>query len=93
MSEQTKAPKPAAPPKGGPAKGKDKKGAPAGAVDAAPKVREGAPRLQTYYVNTIRARLAKHGAQFEEATPIPGWRRCYVFDPFGNKIELDEIPR
>jgi catechol 2,3-dioxygenase-like lactoylglutathione lyase family enzyme len=32
------------------------------------------------------------GARFEEATPIPGWRRCYVFDPFGNKIELDEIP-
>jgi len=29
---------------------------------------------------------------FEEATPIPGWRRCYVFDPFGNKIELDQIP-
>ena len=44
-------------------------------------------------LGTIRVRLAKHGAQFEEATPIPGWRRCYVFDPFGNKIELDEIPR
>ena len=39
-----------------------------------------------------RAKLATAGARFEEATPIPGWRRCYVFDPFGNKIELDEIP-
>ena len=39
----------------------------------------------------MRARLSQHGARFEEATPIPGWRRCYVFDPFGNKIELDEI--
>ena len=34
---------------------------------------------------------AQADARFEEATPIPGWRRCYVFDPFGNKIELDEI--
>ena len=39
-----------------------------------------------------RAHLAKLGARFEEAVPIPGWQRCYVFDPFGNKIELDEIP-
>ncbi len=38
------------------------------------------------------ARLAAAGARFEEATPIPGWRRVFVFDPFGNKIELDEIP-
>jgi catechol 2,3-dioxygenase-like lactoylglutathione lyase family enzyme len=42
-------------------------------------------------LDAIRSRLATHGAKFEEATPIPGWRRCYVFDPFGNKIELDEI--
>ena len=40
----------------------------------------------------MRNRLRDRGARFEEATPIPGWRRCYVFDPFGNKIELDEIP-
>ena len=40
----------------------------------------------------LRNRLRDRGARFEEATPIPGWRRCYVFDPFGNKIELDEIP-
>jgi catechol 2,3-dioxygenase-like lactoylglutathione lyase family enzyme len=40
-------------------------------------------------VTTLRAA----GAKFEEAAePIPGWRRIYVFDPFGNKIELDEIP-
>ena len=35
-------------------KGKDK-GA-AGAVDHEPKAREGAPRLQTYYQQTVRAR-------------------------------------
>ena len=38
----------------------------------------------------VRA-LKESGARFEEADPIPGWRRTYVFDPFGNKIELDEI--
>jgi catechol 2,3-dioxygenase-like lactoylglutathione lyase family enzyme len=43
-------------------------------------------------LDAMRAQLAQAGARFEEATPIPGWRRCFVFDPFGNKIELDEIP-
>ena len=42
-----------APGKGG--KGKDK--APAGATDPAPRVREGVPRLQTYYTATVRPRL------------------------------------
>ncbi|TME28908.1 MAG: glyoxalase [Chloroflexi bacterium] len=37
------------------------------------------------------SRLRDAGARFEDAEPIPGWRRTYVFDPFGNKIELDEI--
>ena len=37
------------------------------------------------------ARLQAGGARFEEADVIPGWRRIYVFDPFGNKVELDEI--
>jgi hypothetical protein len=66
MAEQTKDAKPAAPkaapkgpPKGAPkgGKGKDKGGA-ATATEAAPKVREGTPRLQAYYVSTIRPRLA-----------------------------------
>jgi len=65
MAEQTKEPKPPAPkgpPKSGGGKGKDKekgKGAAAGATDPAPKVREGTPRLQTYYVEVIRPRLSK----------------------------------
>ena len=37
-------------------KGKDKA---AGSVDHTPKAREGAPRLQTHYQQTVRARLAK----------------------------------
>lgn len=65
MADQAKAPKAPAPksaPKGGapkaPGKGKDK-GTPAGATDPTPQVRAGTPRLQAYYVNTIRPRLAK----------------------------------
>jgi len=65
MSDEAKTAKPATPkaapkgpPKGGAPKGKEK-GAAAGATDPAPKVREGTPRLQAYYVSTIRPRLAK----------------------------------
>ena len=64
MADHAKAPKAPAPkgaPKGAPkppGKGKDK-GTPAGATDPAPQVRAGTPRLQAYYVNTIRPRLAK----------------------------------
>ena len=42
-------------------------------------------------LDAIVSRLRAGGARFENADPIPGWRRTYVFDPFGNKIELDEI--
>lgn len=64
MSDPTKAPKTAAPKGAGkpPAKGSGKgkeKGGPTTATDPAPKVREGAPRLQTFYVNTVRPKLAK----------------------------------
>jgi large subunit ribosomal protein L5 len=39
--------------------GKKDKAAAAGAMDHTPKAREGAARLQTYYQETVRARLAK----------------------------------
>ena len=63
--EKAKAAKPAkSQPQGGQGKGgqggggkKDK--AAAANVDHAPKAREGAPRLQTYYQDTVRGRLAK----------------------------------
>jgi large subunit ribosomal protein L5 len=45
-------------PKGGKGKGKDKGGAGA-ALDHEPKAREGAPRLQTFYQQTVRSKLAK----------------------------------
>jgi large subunit ribosomal protein L5 len=72
MSDEAKTAKPAAPkgapkgpPRGGAPKGKEK-GGPASASDPAPKVREGTPRLQAYYVSTIRPRLAR---QFGLANP------------------------
>jgi large subunit ribosomal protein L5 len=45
--------------KGGQQGGGKKDKAAAGNVDHAPKAREGAPRLQTYYQETVRGRLAK----------------------------------
>ena len=37
-------------------------------------------------------RLRAAGDRLEDAQPpIPGWRRIYCLDPFGNRIELDEI--
>jgi catechol 2,3-dioxygenase-like lactoylglutathione lyase family enzyme len=43
-------------------------------------------------VARMRRALEAQGVRSEDATEITGWTRCYVFDPFGNKIELDEIP-
>jgi large subunit ribosomal protein L5 len=59
-----KAPKPAkspdGAPKGGKGGGKGKaKGGAGPAVDHEPKAREGAPRLQTFYQETVRSKLAK----------------------------------
>jgi hypothetical protein len=39
----------------------------------------------------MRRALAREGVRSEDAVEIPNVRRCYVFDPFGNKIELHEI--
>ena len=41
-------------------------------------------------VARMRRDLEAGGVRSEDATPITGWTRCYVFDPFGNKIELDQ---
>ena len=43
-------------------------------------------------VTRMRRELEAEGVASEDATLITGWTRCYVFDPFGNKIELDEVP-
>jgi predicted enzyme related to lactoylglutathione lyase len=43
-------------------------------------------RCGDYDALTSRLRAAAVGV--EEATDIPGVRRCHVHDPFGNRIEL-----
>jgi catechol 2,3-dioxygenase-like lactoylglutathione lyase family enzyme len=47
--------------------------------------------LRVPSLDDAMARLRAAGAKFEDAAAISGWRRVYVFDPFGNKIELDQI--
>lgn len=60
MAEKTAKAPARKPPQGGPpAKGAKKGAGPAGATDPAPKVREGAPRLQAHYEQVVRPRLAK----------------------------------
>jgi large subunit ribosomal protein L5 len=54
-----KAPKAAKPAQGAPKSGKGKEKGGAGATDHEPKAREGAPRLQTFYQETVRSKLAK----------------------------------
>ena len=39
----------------------------------------------------MRRELEAQGVRSEDADQFAGWSRCYVFDPFGNKIELDQI--
>ena len=48
--------------------------------------------LRVADLDAIVGALRSAGTAVEQATPIPGWRRVYVVDPFGNRIELDEIP-
>ncbi len=37
---------------------------------------------------SVRQRLAAAGHRADEDEPLPGYQRCYVHDPFGNRIEL-----
>jgi catechol 2,3-dioxygenase-like lactoylglutathione lyase family enzyme len=38
----------------------------------------------------LRERLVAHGYKPYEDEPLAGYRRCYVADPFGNRLELME---
>ena len=46
------------------------------------------PALLTDDLETLRARLAAGGASIVEDRQMPGYRRFYTEDPFGNRIEL-----
>jgi catechol 2,3-dioxygenase-like lactoylglutathione lyase family enzyme len=41
-------------------------------------------------LQTLRARLREAGFPCEDDQPLEGFRRTYVYDPFGNRIELME---
>lgn len=47
--------------------------------------------LQVKSVETLRLTLVEAGIKIEEAPDVPGWRRFFAYDPFGNKIEFLEI--
>jgi len=38
----------------------------------------------------LRARLTQSGFEPYEDEPLDGYKRCYVADPFGNRLELME---
>ncbi len=38
----------------------------------------------------LRTRLRRHGFEPYEDEPLAGYTRCYVADPFGNRLELME---
>lgn len=46
------------------------------------------PALRCRQYAALVAHLRHHGIGVIEANDIPGVRRCHIFDPFGNRIEL-----
>jgi catechol 2,3-dioxygenase-like lactoylglutathione lyase family enzyme len=52
--------------------------------------RKAHPGLVASDLETLRARLAAAGAETVDDDRIPGTRRFYVDDPFGNRLEIRE---
>jgi catechol 2,3-dioxygenase-like lactoylglutathione lyase family enzyme len=50
--------------------------------------RKAHPALIVEDLDALRARLANAGVSIDDDEPLPGFERCYVSDPFGNRIEL-----
>ena len=49
--------------------------------------------FQVHDLPAVRARLIAAGYTISEDEPLPGYHRCYVADPFGNRTEiLEPIP-
>lgn len=44
--------------------------------------------LQVPDIQAMRTRLDKHGVETWEDEPLPGFRRFYAADPFGNRMEF-----
>ena len=50
--------------------------------------RKAHPALMVEGLDDLAARLAEAGCEVRPDTELPGVHRCYVDDPFGNRIEL-----
>jgi catechol 2,3-dioxygenase-like lactoylglutathione lyase family enzyme len=48
------------------------------------------PALRVEGLASLRASLVAAGAEVDEDTELEGHDRCYVRDPFGNRLELIE---
>ncbi len=46
------------------------------------------PALRCFDYDGLTSRLRAAGVEAKEDESIPGVRRCHVFDPFGNRIEM-----
>ncbi len=46
------------------------------------------PALRCSDYDWLIARLRAAGIEVQEDGNIPGVRRCHIFDPFGNRLEL-----
>ena len=56
-------------------------------VDFRP-ARKAHPALRCRDYAQFLTHLRRHGVEVSEVDDIPGVRRCHIFDPFGNRIEL-----
>lgn len=50
--------------------------------------RKAHPAFQVANLDELRERLAGHGVTVWEDEPLPGYRRFYANDPFGNRLEF-----
>lgn len=46
------------------------------------------PAMRCREYDRLMASLQAAGVEMQEDRNIPGTRRCHIFDPFGNRIEL-----
>lgn len=58
-------------------------------VDFRP-ARKAHPGMLVEGLDAVAQRLTKHGVEVEWDELFPGFRRCYVADPCGNRLELLE---
>ncbi|MDQ0271617.1 VOC family protein [Cytobacillus purgationiresistens] len=48
------------------------------------------PAFEIENINELKSHLSEKGIHFIEDDLLPGAKRCFVSDPFGNRIELLE---